>query len=96
MCKGTELAILALGVSIQVRGTELGLVLVRVIKFFHSIVSLVASILIGTFLVIFNVPALFGLIEAQWSSSVFFVVVVEWTLLKVVILRIVQTRLCLE
>lgn len=59
VCKGAELTIIALSLSVEVGATEFGFVFVRVVKFLDPVVRLVAILFVGAFLVIVYVPALF-------------------------------------
>lgn len=91
-----ELTVLALRMAIQVRRAELGLVLVWVVELLHTVVRLVAAVLVGAVLVVLYVPALLRLVVAKWPAPVLLVVVVVRALLEVVVLGIVEARLCLE
>lgn len=89
MCERTEFTIFAFRIPIQVWRTEFCFIFVRMIEFFNSVVSLIAWVLIRAFLMIFNIPTFFWLIKSQWSSPIFFIVVIKWTLFKIMVLRIV-------
>ena len=98
MCKGTKFQILAgLSIRFKVGGAELGLVLVRVVKLFHTVVRSVAHItpLTGCAFAC-HLRADFRLVSTQGSPSVFIIIMVEWAALQVVILRILLTLLNLE
>lgn len=56
MCEGAELSVLALHTLINVRLTELSLVLVWVVEFLYSIVCFLALITIDAFLVLCHEP----------------------------------------
>lgn len=88
MSKGTEFSVLTLSHILEVGGAEFRLVLIRMVKFLDSVVSLVTVIGIRAFLVIFNVPAFFGLIKPERSSSVFFIIVVVRALFHIMALRV--------
>ena len=81
MGKWAKLSILTFWVPIQVRRTELCFVFVRMVELLYSVVSLITGILIRAFLVVFDIPTLFGLIKTQRSSSVLLIVMIVWTFL---------------
>ena len=64
MSKRAELSILTFNLPIQIRGAELSLVFVRMVKFLHSVVRFVTIISKLAFFVVLNIPALFWLIKS--------------------------------
>lgn len=84
MGEGAKLPIVAFLLPVEVGGTKLRFVLVRVIELFHSVVSLVTHLPIGAFLVMIDVPALLRLIETQRAPPVLLIVVIVGALLQVV------------
>ena len=72
----------------EVGRTEFSFIFVRMVELFYSVMGSITIFPIRTLLMIVNVPALFWLIGAKLSSSIFLVVVIVWAFFQVVILRI--------
>jgi hypothetical protein len=84
MCEGTEFSIIALGLSIQVRGAKLGLILVRVVKLLDPVVSTVAALIMRALLMTIYIAALLRLVYPQSPPAVLLKIVIVRTLLEVV------------
>lgn len=91
MREGAELPVFAFPLTVEIGRAEFRLVFIRVVKFLHPVVRLIAIFLVRTLLVMINEPALLGLVEAEGPPPVLFVVVVKRTLLQIVILRVACT-----
>ena len=81
MSKGAKFSIFTLLLSIQIGRTKFSLILIRMIKLFYSVMSLVALVSIRTIRIIY-VWTLFR------SSPIFLKVMIIRTLFKIVIQRI--------
>jgi hypothetical protein len=80
----TEFAILAFTLAVQIDAAEFSLILIGVVKLFHSVMRLLAAVLERTVLVVVNVPTFFGLVGSQRSPPILFEIVIVGTHLNVV------------
>ena len=83
MSERAEVPILAFPSSINVRRAEFGFILIRVIKFLYSIVSFLAIVPIHAFFTLCCIVAHLGLVRSQWSSLVFFLIMIVWATLQI-------------
>lgn len=61
--KRAKLSVVAFSLTVQIGGTELGLVLVRMVKLLNSVVRFVAVVLVWALLMLVYVLALLRLVE---------------------------------
>ena len=74
---------------LEIRGTELGFVLIWVVKLFNSVMCLVAAVTLGTILPLpSHVWTDFRLISAQRSAPVLVIIVVIGAPFEIVTLRL--------
>ena len=98
VCERAVLLILARRAPrLQIGGTELCLVLIWVVEFFHPVVCFVASVALGTIEPLAsNKGADLGLVRTKRSSPVLIIVMIEGAALQVVILWFLLARINLE
>jgi hypothetical protein len=96
MSEGTVISILTFGSSIYVRGTELSLILIRMIEFLNSIMSFLTHFPNRAFLSFSSKMAHFGLVNTQGSPLIFLLVVIIGASFKVVAVRIYLTKIHLK
>jgi hypothetical protein len=96
MSKGTELSIFTFLCSINVWWAELCLVFIWMIEFFNSIVSFLAMLSLMTLLIFSSIMTHLWLVYPKRSSLVLFLIMIIWTTLEVMIIRVNLTRIHLE
>jgi hypothetical protein len=76
MCKGTKVSVFTFTCSFNIRCTELSLVLIWMIKFLNSIMSLLTVVSVYAFLTPESLSTHFRLIRSQRSSLILLLVVI--------------------
>lgn len=96
MSEGAIVAVFALACTVDVRSTEFGLVLIRMIELLNPIVCLLATITLRAVPASSNVVAELRLVGTQRSSLVFFLIMIVWTPFQIMCVRGTSTGCYLE